>query len=62
MPLIEFKCKKCKKTFEEIRVIARMDEDGYCPKCGRSGDRVEFSQTSPMIRGGGGWSSPASKR
>ena len=58
MPIFEYICNKCKKKFEEIRVIAMAGEDAFCPKCGNSCQQV-ISKPGKFVRGSGQWSSPA---
>ena len=34
MPLYEYQCKKCKKTYEALVSISKADDPGKCPHCG----------------------------
>lgn len=61
MPIYEYRCTKCHKTFEKFQKITD-DPLSKCPDCG---DRVErlISQTSFSLKGGGwyknGYTTPA---
>ena len=59
MPIYEYACKACDRTFEEL-VMRRSDEDGVrCPKC--KGKRVEKLVSRPAAaRCGGDGGSAAS--
>ncbi|MBN2282990.1 MAG: zinc ribbon domain-containing protein [Deltaproteobacteria bacterium] len=35
MPIYEYRCKKCKHEFEELRFSGDRDSDVVCPKCGK---------------------------
>jgi len=34
MPLYEYRCKKCEKTYEALVSISKADDPGKCPHCG----------------------------
>jgi len=51
MPLYDFKCSKCKKTFERI---VKMDERWFCCDCGYLANRV-FPNTFNFKLKGKGW-------
>ena len=59
MPIYEYACKACDRTFEEL-VLRRSDEDDVrCPKC--KGKRVEKLVSRPAAaRSGGDGGSAAS--
>ncbi len=37
MPLLQYKCPKCGKRFEEF--VKRYDVPAFCPVCGEEGER-----------------------
>lgn len=39
MPLYEFTCERCGKSFEELKSLADRDEPGICPDCGAEAKR-----------------------
>jgi len=44
MPIFEFKCKKCKNTFEELVLSSAEEKEMSCPKCG-SGNTEKLMST-----------------
>ena len=66
MPLYEFTCTNCDKTFEELVAAGSEGLDVTCPHCG--GEDVEklvsrFASGGPSAeRGGGGSCGPGSGR
>lgn len=38
MPILEYKCPRCGKNFEEL--VKRYDEEAHCPDCGEKAHRV----------------------
>ena len=38
MPVLEYKCPRCGKKFDEL--VKRHDEEVKCPVCGEKGERV----------------------
>jgi len=41
VPVYEFACKKCRKTFELLRPISKAPASATCPKCGsRKTERI----------------------
>ncbi|MCS7215312.1 MAG: zinc ribbon domain-containing protein [Thermodesulfovibrio sp.] len=34
MPLYEYRCKECKRTFQILKPIIKRDEKEKCPHCG----------------------------
>ena len=40
MPLLQYKCARCKKSFEEL--VKKFDCEVFCPVCGEKCDR-EYS-------------------
>lgn len=40
MPIYEFYCPKCKKEFEVMRSVSKVDEQAKCPACGSNGERL----------------------
>jgi putative FmdB family regulatory protein len=60
MPIYEYACKACDRTFEELVLRRSDEEDVRCPKC--KGKRVEklVSRPAAAARGGGDGGSAAS--
>lgn len=56
-PIFIYSCPKCEKTFELIRRIAQADDPAFCD-CGEQ-CKQEVAKPAKMVRGSGGWSSPA---
>ena len=58
MPMFEFVCRDCKRSFEELMTFAQMENgEAVCPQCGSK--KVErnlstFATKSGMSGGGGG--------
>lgn len=53
MPIYEFNCAKCKKTFESL-VMKKADERGVkCPKCGNKKVTRAMSRTTHQPNFGG---------
>jgi putative FmdB family regulatory protein len=48
MPLYEYKCKKCKLVFSELRKISEREKEIACPECGAGAEVLisGFSQAS----------------
>jgi predicted nucleic acid-binding Zn ribbon protein len=61
-PLFIYRCRdeKCKHEQEEIRPIAKVYSPTYCNVCGQAMENI-IARPAKMIRGQGGWSSPAPK-
>lgn len=57
MPLYEYRCEKCGKTFDSYRSRATScneDSGSECPTCKEISKRVEISTTSdPVFKGKG---------
>ncbi|HEX5410276.1 MAG TPA: zinc ribbon domain-containing protein [Terriglobia bacterium] len=55
MPIFEYTCQKCKKTFEKL-VLSRDQPAPICPKCGSKRTERQFSTfaTSATSAGAGG--------
>ena len=34
MPLYEYRCEKCEKTYEALVSMSKADDPGECPHCG----------------------------
>lgn len=62
MPIYIYRCtkKSCAAEREELRPIARVYEPVYCNDCGYPMQNV-IARPARMVRGQGGWSSPAPK-
>jgi putative FmdB family regulatory protein len=39
MPIYEYRCADCAKTFEKLRSMRESDQDVHCPEC--ESDKVE---------------------
>ncbi|MBO5046271.1 MAG: zinc ribbon domain-containing protein [Clostridia bacterium] len=37
MPVLQYRCSSCGKSFEEL--VKKFDDPAYCPVCGERGDR-----------------------
>ncbi|MBP3731260.1 MAG: zinc ribbon domain-containing protein [Mailhella sp.] len=55
MPIYEFACPSCGKTFEEL-CLGGSAEERPCPSCGAESHRV-ISNTSFILKGGGWFAS-----
>ena len=42
MPILQYTCKKCKKSFEEL--VKKYDEPVKCPTCGGDAERCYSGQ------------------
>lgn len=54
MPMYEFRCPQCKRSFEEY-FDADAEKVSECPKCGSRGDRVWTTAGFTMDWVNGGW-------
>lgn len=56
MPILQYICKNCKKSFEEL--VKRYDEPVVCPDCGKVAERCYngemFSATGKQTKKCGG--------
>lgn len=52
MPLLQYVCKNCKKSFEEL--VKNFDDEVKCPDCGKTAERSYcgqmFSSTGKQSR------------
>ena len=39
MPLYEFTCERCGKSFEELKALSERDDPAVCPDCGAEATR-----------------------
>ena len=53
MPIYEYSCPSCGKTFEEFMRASDDAEKAACPDCGAEAPRM--LSTTSFIRKGGGW-------
>jgi putative FmdB family regulatory protein len=62
VPLYLYRCrnKKCKHEQEAIRPISKVYNRLSCEKCGSDTENI-IATPARMVRGQGGWSSPAPK-
>jgi len=61
MPLFEFRCRACGRTFEEILTLAELEaEPPACPACGAPDARREFSTFATGSGGGSTGCGPSS--
>ncbi len=42
MPILQYVCKNCNKSFEEL--VKKYDEPVFCPDCGKKADRSYCGQ------------------
>ncbi|HEU5334509.1 MAG TPA: zinc ribbon domain-containing protein [Terriglobales bacterium] len=54
MPLYEYRCRKCGKTFEVLRRMQDADNDLQCPKCRSRKVERQFSTFASGGCGGSG--------
>ena len=40
MPLYDYRCCECSKTFDKLVPLNRYDEDQECPECGGSASKI----------------------
>ncbi len=52
MPIYEYTCPKCKKTFEEWLKVSETRETAPCPVCGAEAPHI-ISNTAFVLKGGG---------
>jgi len=52
MPIYEYRCEKCGRTFEELRRMSQSDEGLKCPYC--ESERVKRQMSAFATRGGCG--------
>ena len=55
MPLFEFNCKKCNKTFEKL--LKQKDKEALCPMCGSRAEKAVsvFAASSCSAPAGSGF-------
>ena len=53
MPIFEYQCKKCGKTFEKL-VLARGQKSPECPDCGAKQVEQQLSRFSSATSSSGG--------
>ena len=56
MPIYEYSCPSCGKTFEEFMRASDNAETAACPSCGTEAPRM-LSNTSFILKGGGWFAS-----
>jgi putative FmdB family regulatory protein len=61
MPLYEYRCDKCGRSFEKLRRIQDADGDVQCPYCESEKVQRELSSFATSGDGGGGCASPAGR-
>ena len=54
MPIYEYCCADCEKTFEKRRSMSQADAEIACPDCGGLHTRRGLSRFAAFSRGGGG--------
>ena len=52
MPIYEYKCSKCKKSFSVLQKTGTTEEDTVCPDCGSNVVKKLFSAFSCSAAGG----------
>ncbi len=60
MPLYEFQCTECERSFEELVRSAAVVAEVKCPKCGSVHVRRKVSTFASKMSGGGSAVAPAS--
>jgi len=60
MPLYEFQCTECDRTFEELVRAAAAITEVKCPKCGSEHVRRQLSLFASKVSGGGSTVTPVS--
>ena len=61
MPIFEYTCQKCKKTFEKL-VLSKNQPAPVCPNCGSKKTEQQFSTfatSGPSVSTGGGACAPS---
>ena len=53
MPIFEFVCSECGRSFEELVRSATVIEEVICPSCGSSDTKKQISTFASRINGGG---------
>lgn len=51
MPLYEYQCKKCEKTFETLVSASKADEPQECPECGSKETSRKLSSFCASVKG-----------
>jgi len=54
MPIYEYRCRSCGKTFELLRPINKANDPADCPYCGSSDTERAISLFAAVSRGEGG--------
>ncbi len=62
MPIYEYKCSKCKKSFSVLQKIGATEKDTVCPDCGSNVVKKLLSAFSCSAAGGDTFSPSASGR
>lgn len=58
MPMYEYGCKTCAKTFDLLRRMNQSDEGIVCPHCGENHIQRKLSTFAAFTRSSGGSSEP----
>ncbi|HUX10774.1 MAG TPA: zinc ribbon domain-containing protein [Terriglobia bacterium] len=61
MPIFEYTCQKCKKTFEKL-VLGKKASQPVCPECGSKKTKQQFSTfatSGTSVRTSGGACAPS---
>ncbi len=58
MPIYEYRCEECGRSFEKLRKIQDADQDVQCPYC----DSEEVRRQLSSFATGGGCAAPAGSR
>ena len=54
MPIYEYRCKSCERSFETLRSFSQKDEPTNCPSCGTTTKMRLLSLTAAISHGEGG--------
>ena len=62
MPIYEYKCSKCKKSFSVLQKAGTTEKDTVCPDCGSNTVKKLLSAFSCSVTGGDVFSPSAPSR
>jgi putative FmdB family regulatory protein len=58
MPIYEYRCESCGDSYDKLKRLADADNEP-CRTCGAPAERSRVNKVAGVVRGAGGWSSPA---
>jgi putative FmdB family regulatory protein len=56
MPIYEYNCSDCRRTFEKMRPMSKSDDEIACPDCGSTHTSRGLSLFAAFSKGNGGTS------